>query len=238
MQQSGLIRKVVGRRLLFGATILCTSILSVLPSNASTAEGVSAYEAGDYHAALNILRNPAREGDRVAQYYLGLIFTYGQGTTADPSAGVGWYDMAAKQGYAPAEAELGLAYLQGEGVEKDLVVARNWLERAALNGSADAAYNLATLYKDGHGVPQDIETAFYWYTWSIRSGMSDEAHELGLLYLDHGSEPRHRVLGYMWILIAVKDGDTEAVADVKRFRSQLSSAERAEAAKLAEEWPK
>jgi hypothetical protein len=68
--------------------------------------------------------------------------------------------------------------------------------------------------------------------------MSDEAHELGLLYLDHRSEPRHRVLGYMWILIAVKDGDTEAVADVKRFRSQLSPDERREAAKLAEEWPK
>ncbi len=93
-------------------------------------------DRSDYASALKIWFPGARDGDKVAQTYVGEIFEKGVGTSPDYAAAASWYQKAADQGYARAQINLGFLYEKGLGVAKDPVAALNLYRKAS--GIADA----------------------------------------------------------------------------------------------------
>lgn len=84
--------------------------------------------------SLEWYRWAANQECRVAQYWLGICYYYGQGVEQDFRKAVEWYQKAAYQGYAHAQGRLGECYEYGRGVSRDYKEALRWYREARLNG--------------------------------------------------------------------------------------------------------
>ncbi len=104
------------------------------PAQADFADGLAAYDGGDYRTAFAKWRVLAEAGDAEAQTALAGLYFGGQGTPEDAAEAVRWYRRAAEQGDAVAQQNLGELYETGRGVARDLVSAYLWLSLAAEQG--------------------------------------------------------------------------------------------------------
>ena len=78
----------------------------------------------------------AENGDRMAQFILGLCYAMGIGVAKDLSEAVKWYLKAAEQEYALAQKRLLLCYHYGLGVGADFDKAISWCRKVAELGDA------------------------------------------------------------------------------------------------------
>ena len=102
------------------------------PAWAGFAEGVAAYERGDYATGLRRLRPLAEQGVADAQYFIGSIYGRGAlGVPQDYAEAAKWYRKAAAQGQVSAQNDLGVMYDKGQGVPQDYVQAHMWYNLAA-----------------------------------------------------------------------------------------------------------
>jgi hypothetical protein len=107
---------------------------------ASFAEGLAAFDAGDYRAAYNHWRPLAEAGNPEAQVALaGLLESGGPGVGRDLRAAADWYRKAALAGDTVAQMNLGQFYSEGRGVPQDRVCALAWFILAAEQGRTWAA---------------------------------------------------------------------------------------------------
>jgi hypothetical protein len=88
----------------------------------------------------------ANNGDKLAQYYLGLVYENGYGTAVDKGKAVVWYEKAAAQDVDSAQVCLANCYFEGAGVEKNDSTAVYWLYSAVGLGNSDAMVNLGAYY--------------------------------------------------------------------------------------------
>ncbi len=132
------------------------------PAWAGYAEGVAAYERGDYATALREFRPLANQGVTAAQFNLALMYSEGKGVPQDYAEAVKWYRKAANQGDANAQFNLGNMYNDGRGVPQDYAEAVKWYRKAAAQGQAHAQNNLGLMYSKGQGVTQDYVRAHMW----------------------------------------------------------------------------
>lgn len=79
-------------------------------------DGQTAYQNGDYAAAMSYWRPLADHGDALAQISLGMMYESGKGVPQDYAQATAWYRKAADQGDIGAQLRLGLAYFNGQGV--------------------------------------------------------------------------------------------------------------------------
>ena len=88
--------------------VLVIALLCALaaPARAGYEEGLSAYNRGDYAAALREWRPLAERGDAWAQYGLGVMYDNGEGVPRDYAEAATWFRRAADQGHADAKAAL------------------------------------------------------------------------------------------------------------------------------------
>jgi hypothetical protein len=84
----------------------------------------------------------AKQGDTLAQYYMGLVMENGYGITANASEAVNWYKCAAEQGMDSAQVNLATCYMEGIGITKDESEAVKWLNCAIEKGNTYAMTNL------------------------------------------------------------------------------------------------
>ena len=77
------------------------------------------YDRSDLATALSVWLPRAREGDKMAQTYVGEIYLRGMGTPPDFTLAAEWFKKAARQSYPRAQISLGKLYEQGRGVKKD-----------------------------------------------------------------------------------------------------------------------
>ena len=133
------------------------------PAWAGIAEGVTAYNRGDYATALREFRPLANQGTAVAQTFLGFMYAKGQGVPQDDAEAAKWFRKTAEQGDAVAQYLLGFLYAEGPGVPQDFAEAAKWLRKAAMQGYAFAQGDLGFMYEKGRGVPQDYVQAHMWY---------------------------------------------------------------------------
>ncbi len=103
-------------------------------ARADFAQGLAAFDAGDYRTAFEAWRAEAEAGDAEAQTALAGLYFAGQGAPEDAAEAVRWYRRAAEQGDAVAQLNLGDLYGRGVGVGRDSVSAYVWLSRAAAQG--------------------------------------------------------------------------------------------------------
>ena len=69
---------------------------------------LTAYDRGDYAAALAELRPLAEQGDATAKNSLGVMYDEGHGVPQDYAEAMTWYRKAAEQGYTSAQYNLAL----------------------------------------------------------------------------------------------------------------------------------
>jgi TPR repeat protein len=116
------------------AAILLWSMLAFPALGADFAKGLSAYEKGDYAAALNEWKPLAADGNAAAEFNLGLLYYDGHGVPQDFSEATRWFERAAEQGYTKAQHNLGAMYGIGKGVKRDYGLAYKWLSLCAAAG--------------------------------------------------------------------------------------------------------
>ncbi len=115
------------------AVVAWLAVLGV-PARADFADGLAAFDAGDYRTAFTEWRALAEAGDAEAQVALAGLYLAGNGVPTDASQAAHWYARAAERGDAVAQLNLGDFYARGLGVPRDLVNAYFWLSLAAEQG--------------------------------------------------------------------------------------------------------
>lgn len=129
-------------------TALLILLISVGAATAGAMEDAAdAYARGDYATALRLTRPLADQGDRYAQFYLGLMYEYGWGVPQDYEQAVTWYREAGNQGLAEAQNNLGGMYFGGKGVPLDNVHAYMWYNLSAAQGFKYAISNRSSIMR-------------------------------------------------------------------------------------------
>ena len=105
----------------------------------------------------------AYEGDREAQFKVGVLFANDQFSPPDYEQAVYWYKQAGRQGHVFAQYNLGHQYLQGVGVVKNDRTAMQWWAKAAQLDHQLAQFNLGRAYYLGIGVDEDHAQSKYWF---------------------------------------------------------------------------
>jgi uncharacterized protein len=116
----------------------------------------------DYAQAAFWYRKAAEQGDAVAQFSLGLLYSNGQGLPLDNFQAAVWIRKAAEQGEARAQYRLGLLCFLGQGLPQDYVESYFWLDLAALGNLDGAAQQKAIKDRDlaaSHLTSSDLSQA-------------------------------------------------------------------------------
>ncbi len=101
---------------------------------ADMADGLAAFDAGDYATAFEEWRALAEAGELEAQVALAGLYLAGQGTRTDAAEALRWYRLAADRGDAVAQLNLGDLLNRGLGAARDPVGAYVWFALAAAQG--------------------------------------------------------------------------------------------------------
>jgi TPR repeat protein len=128
------------QKALFLAPSLLLSACAIMPHGAQLADGLDAYEVGQYSRARALLAPLAERGNRRTQFLLGDMYHTGSGVPRDDVRAAYWYRQAADQGLAQAQYQLGIMYLNGQGVPADETAAEEWMQKAADQGHEQAAF--------------------------------------------------------------------------------------------------
>ena len=186
---------------------------------------------GDY---LSSYKRAAEQGERKAQYLLGLRYERGVPGEPDFAAAAHWYAKAAAQGMRLAAFRLALIYQIGRGVPRNPVLAAKWYTKAAEEGLAEAQFNLGYLYERGIGVAADGKSSVLWYRRAALQGVHEAYRHLGMLYATGRSVERDDAKALFWLSLVQDKPEVEAV---RRFVGERGGPAAAEAARnLREEW--
>ncbi len=90
-----------------------------------------AYDRSNFSTSLQVWLPQAKDGDPLAQVYVGEIYEKGLGAAPDYAQAAFWYQKAADQGFARGLSDLAYLYEQGLGVSKDPVKALNLYRKSA-----------------------------------------------------------------------------------------------------------
>ena len=147
--------------------LLILQFLAINIAIAQTAnDGINAYDAGDYSAAVEILSPLANRGDIRAQSMLGVMYYNGQGVKEDNAKAHALFKHAAERGDTDAQFNLANMYMYSPTLpiqveDRDIEAAR-WFFNAAQQGHSDAQYHLGLLLMAGTGVAQNPDEAYLW----------------------------------------------------------------------------
>jgi len=129
---------------------------------------------------INTFLQNAKNGDRIAQYEVGMYFLSGEnGFERDVKKAIDWLQTAANNSYTKARTALGMLYYEGTQVDRDYNKAAMWLEKSANDGDPEAQFTLGTIYQRGLGVDKNNTTAIMWYRKAANQGHRDARKQLG-----------------------------------------------------------
>ena len=196
----------------------------------------------DFSEAVKWYRRAAKQGHAAAQENLGAMYHYGLGVSKNKVEAVKWYRLAAEQGYAYAQNKLGHMYASGVDVPQNYTEAVKWYRLAAEQGDRGAQSTLGRMYEKGRGVQQDHAAAVKWYRKAAEQGLPAAQFRLGTAYSKGQGVKQDLIRAHMWFdLVTAKEfeeavGFQEAVEAREKVASKMSSAQIAEAKRLAREW--
>jgi TPR repeat protein len=121
------------------------------------------YAAKLYAVALTTCQHQSDAKEPHAQFILGLMHYYGQGTVQDFAKAFILFKKAAKLGHIGAQNNVGFLYFNGQSVPQDFIRAYVWFSLSAAAGYQDAAryrdMAAAKLSSDQRGQGQAMATA-------------------------------------------------------------------------------
>ena len=118
------------------------------------------------------------EGDRDAQFKVGVLFANDQFGPPDYEQAAYWYRQAARQGHPLAQYNLGHQFLTGNGVKRDEEAAMQWWLKAAEQEHAIAQFNVGRAYYLGIGLKKDLNQSRLWFE---RASQNNEPKSTELL---------------------------------------------------------
>jgi uncharacterized protein len=181
------------------------------------ADGLKAYESGNYQGALTLLQPLADQGVAEAQNQLALMYQLGKGVAQDDKQAVAWFTKSAQKGYAEAQSHLGFMYFEGRGIRHDNHLAVEWYQKAADQGLASAQNHLGFMYHEGLGVKKDNRQAVDWYQKAADQGLASAQYHLGYMYGKGLGVKKDRTTALYWYGKAAEQGHDLAVLAVRRF---------------------
>ncbi|MGA9091677.1 MAG: tetratricopeptide repeat protein [Bradyrhizobium sp.] len=215
----------------------------------------------DYALAMRWLRLAADQGLPDAQNEVGFLYQQGQGVERNEAEAVKWFRLAADQGgLVVAQNNLADSYVLGLGVPQDFREAFKWYRIAADQSSSYAENVLGVAYEHGFYVAQDDAEAFRWYRRAAnkiyeRPGSTwihSPQYNIGAMYASGRGTAQDYVRALMWFTLAIAFGDTKppgplgiklvdtskytAPEQRDRLMALMTSAQIAEAERLASEW--
>ena len=87
----------------------------------------------DYKTAIKWYTLSAKQGNHLAQYNLGIMYSFGLGVVPDYKIALKWYTLLAENGNELAQYNLGRLYYLGN-VKEDLLHAYMWINLSSLSG--------------------------------------------------------------------------------------------------------
>lgn len=132
----------------------------------------------EYQKELDKWMLQAYEGDRDAQFKVGVLFTNDQFQSADLEQSAYWYKQSARQGNALAQYNLGHQYLTGSGVQRNESEAMKWWLKAAEQDHALAQFNVGRAYYLGIGLAEDHAQSRLWFK---RAAKNNEPKSIDIL---------------------------------------------------------
>ena len=132
----------------------------------------------EYQAELEKWMLRAYEGDRDAQFRVGVLNTNSQFNPPDYEQAVYWYKQAARQGHALAQYNLGHQYLTGVGVKPNQSTAMSWWLKAAKQDHALAQFNIGRAYYLGIGLEENHTLSRKWFE---RAAANNEPKSIDIL---------------------------------------------------------
>jgi cell division septation protein DedD len=135
---------------------LAMASMLAAPAHADVKDGVDAWQAGNYQAAVAEWRPLALAGDADAQFNLGQAYKLGRGVPTDLTQAEAWYRRAAKQGHLQAEDNLGLVLFTANRRQE----AMPFIIHSAARGEPRAQYVLGTAHFNGDLAAEDWPRAY------------------------------------------------------------------------------
>lgn len=115
------------------------------PGEAIADQGLLLASKGEHAAAAALFQQAADQGNRPAQYFLGLYYARGEGVTQDFDKAFKWLEKASLGGHPKAMYHLGEMYVHGDGTPVDHVTAMAWFWTATTLGERFAETRLKTV---------------------------------------------------------------------------------------------
>ena len=94
---------------------------------------------------FNETQRLANQGDVESQFYIGRMYSQGEGVRQDYTKAREWYEKAANQGIAQAQFNLGVFYYHGKGVRQNIATAKELFGKACDNGFQEGCDNYRKL---------------------------------------------------------------------------------------------
>jgi TPR repeat protein len=148
------------------------------------------------HFALTKQR--AEQGDREAQYRLGLLLDSGEGAKQDAAEAIRWFRQAADKGHAEAQFSLGWHYASGEGVDPDPQAAFRWFTLAANQGDVDGESAVGRCLQNGEGVKADPVEGKKWTLRAAEHGHAMAQWETGRDHFDKKPDLARDAIAARW----------------------------------------
>ena len=214
----------------------------------------------DYALGMRWMRLAANKGLAVAQNEVGILYQRGWGVEQNDAEAVKWFRLAADQGLVVAQNNLADTYALGRGVPQNFDEAFKWYRLAADQSSSYAENVIGIAYEHGIHVAQDYAEAFRWYRRAAnkiyeRPGdtwIHSPQYNFGAMYASGHGTGQDYVQALMWFNLAAAFGDIKApdpfgidlfgtskytaLEQRDKLVALMTSAQIAEAEKLAREW--
>jgi TPR repeat protein len=157
-----------------------------------------------------ILMAQARQGNKDAQYQLGLLYLNGEKSnrktaiSQNTPEALKWFIAAAKQNHVEAQFQVGMIYFDPQSAENKQ--AEEWLMKAANNKHVEAQYFLGSLYES----QGKADTAAKWLDRAVAQNHEGALDLLFLLYLDKRLSTVDKNKAIEWLEKASQKGYIEA----------------------------
>ena len=196
----------------FAAVILVLSVAAPVAAG-PLEDGEAAYQRGDYSTALRLLRPLAEHGDAHAQFDLGVIYNNGRGVLQNFATAYKWFSLAAAQG------------------DQTAAQYRDIVQQSMSSAQTGPLEDGEAAYQRG-----DYSTALRLLRPLAEHGDAHAEFDLGVIYYNGRGVPQDFVTAEMWFNLAAAQGDQTAAQYRDTVQQGMSSAQVAEAQKLAREW--
>ncbi len=136
----------------------------------------------DYEKAFEILQKSAKDGYKIADYYLSFFYQHGLGVEEDPQTANQLTENAAKAGYVHAQSRIAEMYNYGYGEDSNLSLAFQWYMKAAAQEDAFSIWMVGIFYVEGKVVDLNYVEAVKWFEIATEKGLPEGITSLAVMY--------------------------------------------------------